>query len=214
MSGAEVIGIISGIIAILDAAVKVYSVVKDSSNLPPAFRDAARRIPLIQDTLRTAEMHLKEYDQDEAYKTMRPTLEGCKDKAEHLREIFQKVTAQDKTLSFERYSRAARALGKRTRVESIMKGMLEDVHLLTENHAIKAATEAQVGKLVEAISEMSAIQPSLPDDGSSFSFQNSGSGSQNVNTGSGTQNINAGTGYQFNGTFQAPFEFPALLPSL
>jgi len=39
MSGAEVIGIISGVIAIINATIKIYSAANDASSLPEAFRD-------------------------------------------------------------------------------------------------------------------------------------------------------------------------------
>jgi hypothetical protein len=206
MSGAEVIGIISGTIAILDAVTKVYSAVIDASGLPPAFRDVARRLPLVQHTLQTAETHLNKYNPDEeSYRAMKPTLEGCKDKAKRLEKIFQKVVPRDNTPTLERYFMAVRTVGKGDRVETLMKGMLEDVQLLTGNRAIEAATEAQVGELEKALKEVSTIPPSLPTDGSSPSITNFGPGPQNIHTGSGNQNNNTGSGQQFNGPFSGPF---------
>ncbi|KXX74227.1 Vegetative incompatibility protein HET-E-1 [Madurella mycetomatis] len=48
MSGAEVISIISGIIAIVDATAKVYDAANDASGLPEAFLDVVTRLPLIK----------------------------------------------------------------------------------------------------------------------------------------------------------------------
>jgi len=214
MSGFEIIGIISGIITVLDATTKVYSAATDVSGLPPAFRDVSKRIPLIQDTLRAAETRLNKCDQaEDFYKAMKFTLECCKDKAERLQKIFQTVTPRDGTPRFERYVQATRTLGKGNRVETLMKGILEDVQLLTGNHAVKAATEAQVKELQNALQEISAIPLSLPEDEpSSYTFYNSGEGRINVNTGGAPQNNNNSSGYQFNGPihgFQLPF---TLLP--
>ncbi|KAK7422485.1 hypothetical protein QQZ08_009473 [Neonectria magnoliae] len=51
MSGGEVLGLISGIIAIVDATLKVYNAYSSASSLPSTFRDVAARLLLVQDTL-------------------------------------------------------------------------------------------------------------------------------------------------------------------
>ncbi|KAK3364328.1 hypothetical protein B0T25DRAFT_529796 [Lasiosphaeria hispida] len=51
MSGAEVIGIISDVIAIIDATAKIYKAANDASGLPEAFHDIATRPPLARDTV-------------------------------------------------------------------------------------------------------------------------------------------------------------------
>ncbi|KAF7547913.1 hypothetical protein G7Z17_g7398 [Cylindrodendrum hubeiense] len=134
MSGAEVIGLISGIIAIVDAAVKVYTATTNASGLPEAFHDVAKRLPLVQETLQTAGGHLNTTNPNEAfYKAMKPVLEGCKDKATRLAEIFEKAIPQADASRMERYLLAARTLGKGSTVESLMKGILDDVQLLAGN---------------------------------------------------------------------------------
>ncbi|RYP06064.1 hypothetical protein DL765_009636 [Monosporascus sp. GIB2] len=203
MSGAEVISLISGIIGILDATVQVYSAITDASGLPGAFRDVAQRLPLVKETLRTASGRLNTNSPDERfYKTMRPIVDGCKDKAIRLEEIFRKVIPQADAPRMERYFLAVRTLGKGSRVEMLMKGILEDVQLLAGNHVMKLATKSELGKLVEATKEVSAISPSLPAGTLDPGINNFGSGPQNVNTGNGTQNNNNGLGQQFiGGTF-------------
>jgi hypothetical protein len=50
MSGAEaglVIGLISGLLQLLDTAKKVYDAAQDAKGLPKAFREVAERIPLV-----------------------------------------------------------------------------------------------------------------------------------------------------------------------
>ncbi|KAH6976720.1 hypothetical protein EDB80DRAFT_899880 [Ilyonectria destructans] len=163
MSGAEVIGLISGIIAIVDAAVKVYTATTNASGLPEAFHDVAKRLPLVQETLQTAGGHLNTTNPDEAfYKAMKPVLEGCKDKATRLAEIFEKAIPQADASRMERYLLAARTLGKGSTVESLTKGILDDVQLLAGNRVTKLATEAEIGELIRAAREVSAIPTSLP----------------------------------------------------
>ncbi|KAM5353144.1 hypothetical protein ACJZ2D_016969 [Fusarium nematophilum] len=163
MSGAEVIGLISGIISIVDAAVKVYTATTNASGLPEAFHDVAKRLPLVHETLQTAGGHLNTTNPDEAfYKAMKPVLEGCKDKATRLAEIFEKAIPHADASRMERYLLAARTLGKGSTVESLMKGILDDVQLLAGNRVTKLATEAEIGELIRAAREVSAIPTSLP----------------------------------------------------
>lgn len=73
MSGAEVIGVISGIIAIVDATIKIYSAANDASGLPEAFRDVALRLPLVSKTLQTISENNITPD-EEWRKAMKPVL--------------------------------------------------------------------------------------------------------------------------------------------
>ena len=206
MSGAEaslVLGLISSIITVIDTIVKVYNDVKDAEGIPMTFREIAQRLPLIQDTLRISEAHINECSLDEeSCRAIKPIVEGCKDKALRLEIMFRKVVPQVNITRLDRYRVAVRALGKGNRVEALMKGVLEDVQLLAGNHAIKASTKAEVGKLIKAIEELSVIPPSISEDTSGYSINNCGFGTQNVNTGDGTQNINIGGGKQFIGERQ------------
>ena len=157
MSGAEaglVLGLISSIITVIDTIVKVCKDVKDAEGIPMTFREITQRLPLIQDTLRIAEAHIDERSLDEeSCRAIRPVVEGCKDKALRLEIMFRKVVPQANITRLDRYRIAVRALGKGNRVEALMKGMLEDVQLLAGNHAIKASSKAEVGKLIKAIEE-------------------------------------------------------------
>ena len=206
MSGAEaglVLGLISSIITVIDTIVKVYNDVKDAEGVPITFREITRRLPLIRDTLRIAEAHINGHSLDEeSCRAIKPIVEGSKDKALRLEIMFRKVVPQANVSRLDRYRIAVRALGKGNRVETLMKGMLEDVQLLAGNHAIKAATEAEVGKLIKAIEELSAMPSSMSEDMSGNSIYNYGSGTQNVNAGDGTQNNNTGSGKQFIGERQ------------
>jgi hypothetical protein len=48
ISGVQVLGIISATIAIVDAIAKVSDTATDASSLPEAFRDDAKRLPLVR----------------------------------------------------------------------------------------------------------------------------------------------------------------------
>ena len=164
MSGPEVIGLVSGIIAIVGATVKVYDAATNASGLPEAFRHVATRLPLVHETLQTVSGYLNTADPDVAFcKGIKPVLEGCADKATRLKTIFEKVVPQADASTMERYLLAARTLGKGDTVESLMKGILDDIQLLTGNRVTKLATEAKIAELIRtALQDVSAIPSSLP----------------------------------------------------
>ena len=104
----------------------------------------AQWLPLIRDTLHTAEGHIRQYNTDGIPCTaIKPTVESFKEKAKHLRDILQGIAPEPDPSRIQRYCLAVRRLGREGQVEELMKGMLEDVHLLVGNQAIKAAMEAQ-----------------------------------------------------------------------
>lgn len=164
MSGAEVIGVISGIIAIVDATVKVYDAATDASGLPETFRDVRMRLPLVQETLQTARKYLENTKPDAEFcKAMEPVLEDCADKVTRLKVIFEKVIPHDDVSRMERYSLVVRTLFKGDTVESLMQGILVDIQLLTGNRVTKLPTEYEIADLIQgAIEALSAMPPSLP----------------------------------------------------
>lgn len=148
MSGAEVLGIISSIIAIVDATIKIYAAVADASGLPEAFRDVAKRLPLVHETLKTVQGHLNTRTPDnESCKPMSLVLLSCRDKATRLEDIFKKAIPGPDTSRLERPILAARILTKANTVESLMDEIAKDIQLLTLNQVTKLATEAQVAEL-------------------------------------------------------------------
>ncbi|KAF4634407.1 hypothetical protein G7Y89_g3703 [Cudoniella acicularis] len=195
MSGIEVIGLISAIIGIIDGASKLYDAIENSSKLPQAFREVVQRLPLVRDTLESLQKCEGDGDRD-TYEAIKPTVESCRDRAERLRNILQDVVAQPDASRVERYRLAVRRLGKESKVEELMKGMLEDVQLLAANQAVKAAGGGKVDELVKAVRSLEKVPPSVPDSyGPAFTYH--GTGDQINNTGSGTQNINKGKGQQY-----------------
>jgi hypothetical protein len=201
MSGAEIIGLISGIIAIVDAVSKVYTDIRDAQGLPQDFREAARKLPLVRNVLQTTERRLRACKPDtDSLEATKPTVEDCKNKIERLESIFRKVIPQTEGKSSSRYVIAMRALGKGDQVGCLMKGILEDVQLLAGDHGIKAATETQVGEVIRAIEDLSTMPVSTPAEtpiGVHY-----GSGDQYTYRGVGDQNINTGPGSQFIGHTQ------------
>jgi hypothetical protein len=161
MSGVEVIGLISGIITLLDAVATVSSTIKDAKGLPSAFRQVDRRLPLVRLILSEAEkLNLDE----RSWSAVKPAVEDCKGTVKRLKKIFDAVRPQGKIFRIKRYYNIVKTLGRGNEVEDLMKGILVDVQLLAGNQAIKAASGAQVDELAEAIKELSEIPPSVPKE--------------------------------------------------
>jgi hypothetical protein len=197
MSGIEVVGSVSAILSILDITLKLYKGIGDTRNLPQAFREAAKRLPLVRDSLQAAEGHIRQCDKGgNSWEAIEPTIQSCREKAERLSNILEDIAPVPNASRIQRYQMSARRLGKARNVEELMKGILEDVSLLTGYHAIRAATEAQVVDLQSVVDDVSRAPASAPTI-RSLTFMNSGTGKQFNNTGSGTENINTGSGRQY-----------------
>ncbi|KAF4637350.1 hypothetical protein G7Y89_g706 [Cudoniella acicularis] len=114
MSGTEaafVVGLISGVISIIEATKTVYNAAKDAKGQPEAFRQVAARLPLVIEILRSATERMQSLNET-AQEALEPILESCKAKAENLKKIFQKVARKDDDKWYDRYKKALGTLGK------------------------------------------------------------------------------------------------------
>ncbi|KAJ4349297.1 hypothetical protein N0V85_009706 [Neurospora sp. IMI 360204] len=108
------------------------------------------------------------------------------------------------------------------KVESLIKGILQDIELLANNRALDEATRDKMKARIEM--NVSAQNDVVPSSGTCPSppatqprppmsyhqpsvFRNYGTGTQNVHSGRGNQNINSGQGYFFSGTVTGPIHF-------
>src|SRR5271170_1325665 len=110
MSGAEagfVVGLISGVISIIEATKTVYDAAKDAKGQPEAFRQVAARLPLVIEILHSAKARAQALDEtaEEAEEALEHILKSCKAKAEKLQEIFQKVIRKDDDKWYDRYKK-------------------------------------------------------------------------------------------------------------
>ncbi|KAF7547354.1 hypothetical protein G7Z17_g7786 [Cylindrodendrum hubeiense] len=201
MSGAEaglVIGLISGIISIVEATWKIYVDIKDTKCLPRTFHQTAETLPLVEDTLQTAKGYMDEHDlPEESRKAMKHILEGCKSKVGKLQQIFEEISPQPEDSRFASYRKVACALGKGSRVETLMDGILKDVTTLVQNHGIKAVTKNEFEVLTKAIQDLKALPSSLMAEDSPAKVSHSGSGDIQYAEGHiihGNHNENHGSG--------------------
>jgi hypothetical protein len=185
MSGVEaiaVLGAISSIITLIDATKQIYNAATNAQGLPSAFREVAGRLPIVENILGSARQQITDGDVDEAScKGVKDIIVACENKAKHLDELFHKAIPADGASDVKRYWKAVKAYGKGNEVENLMKGMLEDVQLLACERGMRTATNAQQEQITQAIAEVSAVAPSVPDDvfqDAGFSATNFGPGTQ------------------------------------
>jgi hypothetical protein len=192
MSGAEagfVVGLIAGVISIIEATKTVYDAAKDAKGQPEAFRQVAARLSLANEILHSAKERTQTLDES-AQEALEPILESCKVKAENLKKIFQKVIRKDDDKWYDRYKKALGSLGKEGRVECLMEGILKDVQVLACERLMGTATDTQVKEIEEAIKQMNEMPSSLPDEAGGVIQTHTGSGDNIGHTGPGTMNIN------------------------
>jgi hypothetical protein len=144
MSGAEagfIIGLISGVISIIEAAKTVYDAAGEAKGQLEVFSQVAARLPLVIEILRSAEERVSALDET-VLDAIEHTLELCKAKPENLNKIFQKAIRKDDDKWFDRYKKALSTLGKGSKVEDLMEEMLKDTQLLACEKLMGIVTEA------------------------------------------------------------------------
>ncbi|KAL7949508.1 hypothetical protein V8C42DRAFT_341465 [Trichoderma barbatum] len=212
MSGAELIGIISGVIAIVDASRKIYEAVEDASGLPQSFRDVDARLPAVQETLETTRETLKEEEGGEqlgisriqSRDAMAKILKSCYDKAVALNKTLQAAMPTQGASKAKRYIKAIKIFSTANEVDTLMKGILADIQVLAANHSVKSATKTQIKDLFDIIRRKEKQESIYRGRRATVSLYNAGKGSQFVFDGKGNQNISMGQGMQLNGSSTAP----------
>jgi hypothetical protein len=195
MSGAEALGLISGIITVIEASIKLYKIVKDSSGLPPNLRDAASRLPLILDSLTIAAHGIQQDSQPlESYAALDAVLQACNDRAHQLYQIFAAIVPPIGATRSRRYLMAVRSFSQIDKANVLVEGILTDLQVLTFNHVVKAAIRGQ-------IEENIGIETKPDSKKLAITLINTGVGRQYAHMGQGNQNITSNKATQVNGTF-------------
>lgn len=203
---AEVVSLVNDTVSKFEYISKIYSAAIKAENnptanaedLPSAFHDVGKHVPIVRDALKAIEDHIWQRQDDKTCTGMKTIAEECEGKADCLKKLFSKVVPSDKKM--ESYRMAVRDLDNKNRVEDLMKDAMQDVKLLlTVDDEMQLATKSHIELLDKSMEEVSAIPQSLQDESPALGIHNYGSGPQNVNTGSGPQNNNNDKGIQVNG---------------
>jgi hypothetical protein len=204
---AEVIGIINGIIALVETSIKIYDSARKDIKLSKNFKAVRYRLPIILDTLAVCKSSLeprKASIPEDVCEALEKTLEGCEAKASNLRGIFEKIIPGESDTWRNRYSKVLSRYGKGNKVEELMLGLAEEVQLIVNHDAVSSASQKQNFELDDIIREMKSVISSGKDEdkvtmnfntggGAQANYINPGRGQQINNNGSvGTLNINSG----------------------
>lgn len=190
-AGAAVIGLISGVISIIEATKTIYDAAKDVKGQPETFRQVHARLVLVIEILNRARERALIVDKT-TQEALEPILESCKVKAKNLKKIFQKVIRKDDDKWYNRYKKALSTLGKEYKVECLMEEILKDIQVLVYERLMGPATNAQLKEIQEAIKEMNEMPSSLRDE--------TRGGTQNYQGSSSNNNANTSRGARRNGT--------------
>jgi hypothetical protein len=163
MSGAELIGLISGVITIFGTVKTLYDAAADAKGQPRGFRQVAARLPLIIELLGSAKGGVQKLNTTEQ-DALGAILQSCEEKAESLEDIFRRVLRKDDGKWYERYRKALDTITKGKTVECLMGEILKDVQVIVCDKLKDTATSDQVKELGEAIKEMNDLSPPLRKD--------------------------------------------------
>ena len=199
------IGSISSLITLIDAAIKIYDNAHNDLALSKAFEIVRCRLPVIHDTLETCKSHLEERKgliPGDVCDALLDIINACDDKAVKLKRIFEKIIPGESDALGQRSLKVLQRFGKGNKIECLMGAITEDVQLLVNHDTVKSANPQQRAQLEDIIKEVKSVTASAPDDESSMSTYNSGGGIQNINNGSGKQYVSNGSGKQYNAETQ------------
>lgn len=192
---ALVLGLISSVITIFEAAQEVYEAADDALGLPKRFRLAAEQIPLVYHALNLAEQNIRTQSIDgQALQSARPVLEACKECATRIKDVFDRTIPAPGASRAERLKKAVGLRMKSKKVKEDMEQVIKSMELLAQHQVFQDAAALQ--DIQAAIEQLG----NLPDEEDQPQFVHSGTGAINANTGSGQQHNynNAGSGSQYN----------------
>jgi hypothetical protein len=208
MSGVEIIGLVSGIVTLIEASVSIYKALENGPGLPGAFRNSAARLPLIQESLTLVSENLDADASSAASQAaLKQVLDSSTGRATALHDAFQAMVQPPGVSPWTRGLIAMQAKSKARHVDKLISGIMEDLQVLTANHAVKAATRAQVEGLVAKIKQNKELIE-REDDEEAVGYRHARSNKQYVYTGVGNQNIASDRATQINGkSFGGVFNF-------
>ena len=210
MSGIEILGLVSGIITLIDACLKIYDGAKEAPGLPSVLQDSARRLPLIRQALLAAREGVKQEEwPHETGISLLSMLSSCEDKVRQMLGILQAfMPPQSSRRRMNRWLRALKMVSKFERVGALMDAIIVDLQVLSFSYAIKGTTRAHISRLIGPVADVENKEKNS-SQAQSMLFYNTGPGSQFIHSGSGDIGVSTGTGPGFSGNIKTfNFNFP------
>ncbi|KAK4466273.1 hypothetical protein QBC42DRAFT_259785 [Cladorrhinum samala] len=165
MPATEIPRLVADLIEATEDIIEAYDKIKDLRDLPEAFQELNKWLPLVEETLREAKTPAKKVKPGHDASELETRLSSCGEKTDKLLEMFQKVAKKSTKLQeydASAYRSIAIKLGKH-RAEALMVGILEDLEVLAAHPVFQAAMQKQVEPLSKAREQLENVPPSLLD---------------------------------------------------
>lgn len=199
-----VANLISESVAIIEATVEDHITVHEDESLREVFHEAGRGLQLVKEALEMVRTRLHGHNMTEHSMSL---IKSCKTKAELSEEIVRHVARGPSTSRSLSYKAALQQKSGGKSVENLTVGMMDDMCHLAQNMKAEKALDNLVGRLRVAMAKLSAMEPSMPNEGRGQNFH-SYNESRQYNAPGGTQNNNSTGGNQFPGAFfSGPINF-------
>lgn len=195
------LSITAATIAIIGSISSTYNAIQHLRGLPKAFKGVGQNLPLVKETLELARGQLQGPSDESAKKAIEPVIHNCQEKAIALNKIFddldkamkQEKDANEWSALVNLYRKTVVYLGKSHKVETLMQELLSNLKGLAIHQLFKVTGQGLTVKLENAINELSAVEPSLPDSdfdtkGASVNQTNSDNARGFVSTGGHQEN--------------------------
>ncbi|KAK4499792.1 hypothetical protein PRZ48_007978 [Zasmidium cellare] len=144
MSGVEavtVLGAISSVISILDAAVKIYQACQDPQGLHETFQRVAASLPLVIRLLKEAKQEIAtQPPSSPAVEAVEMAISSCKKDAKMLEDMFRSFIPGPTASSWKRWSQAVKTVrpGKERKVQGVFRSIADQLQLLHYHSFIRS----------------------------------------------------------------------------
>ncbi|KAK1995620.1 hypothetical protein LX36DRAFT_659417 [Colletotrichum falcatum] len=174
------LSITASTITVIQSLIAAYDTIKHIKDLPKAFTEVGRNLPLVNETLGLAQQALDaDKPSEDVRGAIQPALAECLKRAKTIKDIFGEIESgqkqQDKggggggakewSVFVRFYRKKVLPFGKAHKVEALMREILSRLKVLAIHHAFRAHAESlgQMEKLEGAIRAIAEVEPSLPD---------------------------------------------------
>ncbi|KAM0186124.1 hypothetical protein ACHAPI_011862 [Fusarium lateritium] len=170
------LSIIASVVGILGAIKATYKTIQKIKDLPEAFKEVEKNLPLVHKILRNARNRLEEEKEkgvdilENEYEAVLAVLKPCETSAVALKQILEKLeekcNKENKEKDWKRaqeWYRMALLNSKKKCVETLMDEILSGVEKLVWRETFQLATSEDVQSLKDAIGGLSEVEPSIED---------------------------------------------------
>ncbi|CZR57736.1 uncharacterized protein PAC_07625 [Phialocephala subalpina] len=156
MSGAEVIGVISGILQLISFSTDVYKRAKgfshDVRELPAVFQNIYSVLPTVRSSLEQTQRRIEAGEFDESQcRELRELLAHCQAKLTELNEIFSKILPPEGASKWTRGWKAILSVGQDKQVENLEKALMRNVEALTFFNSSGGLSTAQFTQALSSL---------------------------------------------------------------